>query len=139
MDDGFVEMDGSGAGAAETVIDAGGEEEARELRGFFRTAHVLLKAFVVMDAAGGGDELVGEAVIDDDFAAAVAEAGEVGIVGADDIAILLDGLLEVQCEAGGCERGEVPLRILQQEVLEPFERDAEGAAFERRTCGSGKR
>ena len=77
------------------MVNAGGEEEAGELRGGFGAAHVLLKALEIMNAAGGGDELVGESVIDDDFSAAIAEAGEVGIVGADDIAILLDGLLEV--------------------------------------------
>ena len=135
-DDGFVEVDGCGAGATEAVVDAGGEKEAGEFGGGFWAGHVLLEAFVIMNAAGGGDELVREAVIDDDFSAAIAEAGEIGIVGADDIAVLLDGLLEMQGETGGSERGEVPFRILQEEILEPFEGDAEGAAFEWRTGGA---
>lgn len=94
----------------------------------------MLNASVVVDGAFGRDELIGQAVVDDDFASAVAETREVRIVGADDGAVLLDGLCEEQLEARGGERGEVPLRVLEEEILEPLERDAEGPASQRRTA-----
>ena len=73
--------------------DAGRQEQAHELRRLLRAAHLLLHARVVVDGALGGDELIGPAVPDDRLAAAIAERGQVGIVGADDDAVLLDRLI----------------------------------------------
>jgi hypothetical protein len=75
---------GAAPAPAETVIDARHEEQARELRRARGPAHPALDALVVDDRAFGGDELIGEAVRDEDLAAAVAEAREVRVIGAVD-------------------------------------------------------
>ena len=80
-------------GAAGAMRDARREIEAREVRRLLRAAHLLLHALVVIDRAVGGDELIGPAVPDDRLAAAIAEGAQVRIVGADDDAVLLDGLI----------------------------------------------
>ena len=87
---------------------------------------MLLDALVVIDGAGRGNELVGQPVIDDDLAAAVAKARQVRIVGPDNRAVLFHGLRPELFEAGVGQRAPVPLGILG-EVVEPiFEGDAEG-------------
>jgi hypothetical protein len=43
------------------------------LQSLFGAAHLLLKSFVVMNGARSGDELIGEPVVDNDLAAAIAE------------------------------------------------------------------
>src|SRR5580765_5590873 len=75
-DDGFVESGGRGAGTAEAVIDTGDEEQASERGRLLLPAHALLDALVVIDGARGRDELVSQAVINDDLAAAITEASE---------------------------------------------------------------
>src|SRR6185503_6166047 len=87
-DDGLVKSGGRGAGAAEAVIDAGREEQARELRGLLLPTHLSLHSLVIIDAARGGNEFVRQSVVNDDLAAVVAEACQVRVVGADDRAVL---------------------------------------------------
>ena len=74
------------------MIDAGHEEEAGELRDLRRAAHALLHLLVILDRALRRDELIREPMRDEEFAAAVTETREVGIVGAEHRAIELGGL-----------------------------------------------
>src|SRR5207302_2693129 len=130
-DDRFIEAGGLRAGAAEAVIDARNEEQAREFRRSFLAASALLDALVIINAARGGNEFVGQAVIDDEFAAVIAETRQVRIVGADDRAVLFNRFRPELFEARIGERAPVPLRVLG-EVVEPIlEGDAERLSFQR--------
>ena len=61
------------SGAMEPVIDTRRQEQARELRGLLCAAHLLLHPLVIIDGACCRDELIGQAVIDDDLAAPITE------------------------------------------------------------------
>src|SRR5437762_4512639 len=102
------------------VIDARRQEQPSKLRRLFCSAHLLLNPFVVIDGAFCRDELVRQAVIDDDLAAPIAETREIWIVRSDDRAVLFDGLSPEQFKSCGRQRRPVPLRILQQEELKPL-------------------
>ena len=91
----------------------------------------MLDALDVVNAARGRDEFVGQAVIDDNLAAAVPESRQVRFVGADDRPVLFHGFRPELFEARIGERAPVPLRVLG-EVVEPIlEGDAERLSFQR--------
>src|SRR6185295_5104094 len=100
-----------------------------------RAAHALLNALVVINAARRWNELVGQAVIDDDFAAALAEARQVRIIGADDGAVLFHGFRPELFEAGIAQRAPVPLRVLGKVVEPILEGDAEGFSVQTARAG----
>jgi hypothetical protein len=65
------------------VLGAGCEEQAGERVGLLRAARRLLYALVVVDGALREDELVGQAVPDEDLASVLLEPREAGVVGGD--------------------------------------------------------
>ena len=114
------------------MIDARYEKQARKLRCLLRATHALLHAFIILDRALRRDQLVGEAVRNDQLAAAIAEASEVGIVGTEDGAELLGRLAEEQLELVALQRAAVVAWALCEKKLHPLERDPERLAGERR-------
>src|SRR5439155_21042007 len=115
-------------------IDARSQEQSRKLRRLLWSAHLLLHPLVVIDGAVRRDELVGQAVIDDELAAPVTEPRQIRIVRSEDGAVLLDRLPPEQFKSRRRQCRPVPLRILEQEELEPLQRDAERFSCQRRTA-----
>lgn len=60
--DGVVKSDGRGSRTTKAVVHTGDQEQPRELRRLLWPAHLLLDPLVILDAAGGRDELVRQAV-----------------------------------------------------------------------------
>ena len=125
-DDRLHPADRRGAGAAEPVIDARREEQASKPPDLLPAAHPLQDTLVIIDGSIGRDELVGQAVRDDDLATPVAKSGQVRVVRPDDGSEFLDRLLPQELEPRRRERRPVPFRVLEQEVLEPFQWYGEG-------------
>src|SRR5687768_10954224 len=86
----FGEADRCGSSATKSVINPRRQKQPRKLRRF-RT-HLLLDPFEVIDGAGGGNELVGHAMIDNNLSATVAETRQIRVVCSDHLAVLLDRL-----------------------------------------------
>jgi hypothetical protein len=134
--EGFEVAHRCGTGAAEAVIDTRDEEKACELGGIFGAAHFLLDPFVVVNAAQRGDQLVREAVDDHDFAAVIAEAGEVRIVCADHVVEFFDGLFPHLFEARGGEGLPIEVWVLGEVKAHVVEGYAEGFAGEWSAAGA---
>ena len=77
-------------------------------------------------------------MIDDELAAPVTEPRQIRIVRSEDGAVLLDRLPPEQFKSRRRQCRPVPLRILEQEELEPLQRDAERFSRQRRTACAGE-
>src|SRR5882757_249949 len=109
--------------AYESMVNARHEKQPGELHRLSGSAHLLLNLPVIVYGALRGNELIGQAVIENQLAAAVTKVGEIRIITSEDRAELLDRLIEEQFIFSIRQGRPVPVRILDQKIMEVLEGD----------------